>query len=65
MEGTAALSKAAKTEQSWRTFKPGSWRGTIDVRDFIVRNVTPYAGDERFLVEPSARTKAVWAKLQP
>ena len=38
---------------------------SIDVRDFIVRNVTPYAGDEDFLAGPSQRTKAVWAKLQP
>src|SRR3954453_17424008 len=65
MEATAGLSRAEKTERSWRNFKPGSWRDSIDVRDFIVRNVTPYAGDEKFLVEPSARTKAVWAKLQP
>ena len=49
MEGTAALSKAAKDEKAWRDFKPGSWRDTIDVRDFIVRNATPYEGDEKFL----------------
>ena len=35
------------------------------MRDFIVRNVTPYAGDEKFLTGPSKRTKAVWDKLQP
>ena len=35
------------------------------MRDFIVRNVTPYTGDEKFLAAPSKRTKAVWAKLQP
>ncbi|MGC1843074.1 MAG: formate C-acetyltransferase, partial [Pseudolabrys sp.] len=34
-------------------------------RDFIVRNVTPYTGDEKFLAPASAKTKAVWAKLQP
>lgn len=38
---------------------------SINVRDFIVRNVTPYAGNEAFLAGPSQRTKAVWAKLQP
>src|SRR5258708_1505851 len=65
MEGTAGLSKAAKDERSWHDFKPGSWRSTIDVRDFIVRNVTPYAGDENFLAGPSERTEALWAKLQP
>src|SRR6187397_345503 len=65
MEGTAALSKATKDEKAWRDFKPGSWRGSIDVRDFIVRNATPYTGDEKFLAGPSKRTLAVWAKLQP
>ena len=35
------------------------------MRDFIALNVTPYEGDEKFLVAPSERTKAVWAKLQP
>ena len=65
MEGAAALSKQAKNERSWRGFKPGHWRATIDVRDFIARNVTPYIGDEKFLVGPTKRTKDVWAKLQP
>jgi hypothetical protein len=65
MEGTAGLPKSLKDERCWRDFTPGRWRSTIDVRDFIVINVTPYAGDESFLAEPSKRTKAVWAKLQP
>ena len=65
MEGTAALRKGRQDESCWRKFKPGPWRTSIDVRDFIVDNATPYAGDEKFLVGPSKRTKAVWAKLQP
>jgi formate C-acetyltransferase len=65
MEATGGFSKSAKDERSWRDFKPGSWRETVDVRDFIQRNVTPYVGDESFLAAPSERTKAVWAKLQP
>ena len=65
MEGTAGLPKSLKDERCWREFTPGRWRTTIDVRDFIVSNVTPYEGDESFLAEPSKRTKAVWAKLQP
>jgi formate C-acetyltransferase len=65
MEGTAGISKTAKDERCWREFKPGDWRSRIDVRDFIICNVAPYTGDETFLAPPSARTKAVWAKLQP
>jgi formate C-acetyltransferase len=65
MKGSAALKKEAKDESCWRGFRPADWYTSIDVRDFIVRNVTPYAGDEKFLAGPSKRTKAVWAKLQP
>ena len=68
MKSSAALAKEVETkggQDPWRGFKPGDWRTSIDVRDFIVRNVTPYTGDEKFLAPASAKTKAVWAKLQP
>ena len=45
-------------------FAPGRWTRTIDVRDFIVRNVTPHGGGEAFLVGPSPRTFAGWERLQ-
>jgi formate C-acetyltransferase len=61
----AGLSKDHKDQRCWREFNQGSWCTTIDVRDFIIRNVAPYQGDESFLVGPSERTKAVWGKLQP
>src|SRR3954462_10079464 len=51
--------------RAWRGFAAGRWQDAIDVRDFIVRNVTPYEGDDKFLAGPSAKTKAVWEKLQP
>jgi formate C-acetyltransferase len=52
-------------EHCWRGFEPGNWSTTIDVRDYIIRNVVFYAGDESFLVGPSKRTMEVWKKLQP
>jgi formate C-acetyltransferase len=64
MKGSAALKKDAKAD-SWRGFQSGDWSSSISVRDFVVRNVTSYAGDEKFLAGPTQRTKAVWAKLQP
>ena len=45
----------------WR----GDWCTSIAARDFIVRNVLPYVGDETFLAASSRRTQAVWEKLQP
>jgi formate C-acetyltransferase len=65
MTSGAALKKDVGTSDSWRGFEPGDWSSSINVRDFIVRNVTPYSGDEKFLAPASQRTKAVWAKLQP
>ena len=65
MAGTATLAKKSVDQDPWRSFNPGDWRTSINVRDFIVRNFTPYSGDEKFLAASTPRTKAVWAKLQP
>jgi formate C-acetyltransferase len=65
MKASTALRKEVDTGDCWKGFRPGDWQTSIDVRDFIVRNVTSYAGNEDFLAGPSQRTKAVWAKLQP
>ncbi|WP_299556172.1 formate C-acetyltransferase [Seonamhaeicola sp.] len=43
-----------------KAFKNGVWNDTIDVRNFVVNNVTPYYGSEEFLVGPSERTKKLW-----
>lgn len=44
----------------WDSFSKGPWCAAIDVRDFIVRNYTPYTGDESFLVGPTSRTRQLW-----
>jgi formate C-acetyltransferase len=49
----------------WRNFFGTAWRRQIDVRDFIASNVTSNAGAADFLAGASARTIAVWRKLQP
>ena len=65
MKGPVFFSNNLDNDRYWRGFRQGDWCHSIAVRDFIVRNVSPYAGDETFLVGPSKRTKAVWEKLQP
>jgi len=65
MKGSAALKRESGEGDCWRGFRPGDWQTSINVRDFIIRNVKPYAGDEKFLAGPSQRTRVVWAKLQP
>ncbi len=52
------------TERAWRNFTPGIWQENIDVRDFIVKNYTPYEGDESFLASPSIKTQKLWDKCK-
>ncbi|WP_457030174.1 formate C-acetyltransferase [Kitasatospora sp. P5_F3] len=48
---------------AWDGFKGGLWRDSIDVRDFIQQNYTPYLGDSSFLAGPTERTTAVWKRI--
>ena len=49
-------------QQAWNGFVPGKWQNSIDVRDFIVNNYTPYDGTEEFLANSSIKTKKLWDK---
>jgi formate C-acetyltransferase len=57
-------SRSANRAEAGHGFRPGLWEKEINVRDFIQQNVTPYYGDEAFLAGPTARTLAIWDKLQ-
>lgn len=46
----------------WRHFKEGTWQNSIDVRDFIQQNVSPYEGDASFLVGATEKSLKVWEK---
>ena len=48
----------------WKNFKGGDWCTKIDVRDFIIKNYTPYEGDEQFLKKPTSNTNRVWLKCK-
>ena len=48
MKASAALRKEADAGDCWKGFRPGDWTTSINVRDFIVRNVTPYTGTRTF-----------------
>ncbi len=41
-------------------FKEGNWQNSIDLRDFIMSNYTPYDGDENFLAKATQRTNDVF-----
>lgn len=49
--------------EAWNGFNEGIWTQKIDVRDFILNNVTPYDGDESFLEGATVRTKKLMEKL--
>ncbi len=50
--------------EQWRGFTPGAWQETIDVRDFIQKNYTPYEGDGAFLAEATERTRRLNEKYE-
>ncbi len=41
-------------------FEQGVWTHTVDVRNFIAKNYTPYDGDESFLTPSTERTQKLW-----
>ncbi len=50
--------------KEWEGFTEGRWSNTsVNVRDFIKKNYTPYDGDESFLEGPTEATKKLWAQV--
>ena len=50
--------------KEWDGFKEGRWSTTsVNVRDFIKKNYTPYDGDESFLAPPTEATKKLWEQV--
>ncbi|WP_125722155.1 formate C-acetyltransferase [Flavobacterium ustbae] len=41
-------------------FAPGKWQTSVNVQDFVIKNITPYNGDASFLSGPSAKTTNLW-----
>lgn len=50
-------------KSSWREFTAGPWQQSIDVKNFIDLNISPYEGDEAFLVAPTEDTLALWDQI--
>ncbi|MBP5581736.1 MAG: formate C-acetyltransferase [Ruminococcus sp.] len=50
--------------KEWDGFTEGRWSSSsINVRDFIKKNYTPYDGDESFLAGPTDATKKLWEQV--
>ncbi len=50
--------------EQWNGFTEGEWQESINVRDFIDKNYTPYFGDSSFLKGATERTKKALAELE-
>ncbi|MBQ3061183.1 MAG: formate C-acetyltransferase [Lachnospiraceae bacterium] len=51
-------------KDEWNGFKEGRWNnGSVNVRNFIQLNYTPYEGNEDFLAEPTTNTKKLWEEV--
>lgn len=49
--------------EEWNDFKTGSWIKSIDVRNFIQTNYTPYEGDSSFLAGATEATNKLWVEV--
>lgn len=50
--------------KEWDGFTEGRWSSSsVNVRDFIKKNYTPYEGDESFLAGPTEATKQLWDQV--
>ena len=51
-------------KDEWKGFKAGRWsNGSVNVRDFIQLNYTPYEGNEDFLAGPTENTTKLWDEV--
>ena len=46
--------------KQWNGFSLGTWTDTVDVREFIQKNYTPYTGDDSFLANATKKTTELW-----
>ncbi len=50
--------------EPWHGFNHGPWAESINVRDFIQTNYTPYLDDDCFLAGPTERTQNLWDQVK-
>ena len=50
-------------EDPWLGFTGGTWCDGVDVRAFVLANVSPYHGDASFLAGPTQRTARLWERV--
>ena len=54
------LTKPENRPAAWANFISGDWETSVNVRDFIQKNYTPYEGDGAFLAPATPATTKLW-----
>ncbi|WP_066061579.1 formate C-acetyltransferase [Neobacillus soli] len=49
--------------EQWQGFIKGTWAKEVNVRDFILKNFTPFEGDDSFLVDATDATNKLWEQV--
>ncbi|WP_019155649.1 formate C-acetyltransferase [Robertmurraya massiliosenegalensis] len=49
--------------EQWKGFAKGRWQEEVNVRDFILRNFSPYTGEDSFLEGPTEATTTLWGQV--
>jgi formate C-acetyltransferase len=49
--------------EQWNGFTKGAWSKEVNVRDFILKNFTPFEGDDSFLAGPTEATNKLWEQV--
>ncbi|MCL1630720.1 formate C-acetyltransferase [Sporolactobacillus sp. CPB3-1] len=58
-----AVIEESKYGSAWDGFVDGIWKNEINVRDFIMKNIHPYQGDETFLAGATKNTDLLWKQV--
>ncbi|MFP5107710.1 formate C-acetyltransferase [Neobacillus sp. C211] len=49
--------------EQWNGFTKGAWSKEVNVRDFILKNFTPFEGDDSFLAGSTEATTKLWDQV--
>ena len=63
MKNNVVIDKSTDTKPQWNGFTGGAWQTSVNVRDFIQLNYTPYLGDHSFLASATNEVSELWQQV--
>ncbi|PCK06912.1 MAG: formate C-acetyltransferase [Alteromonadaceae bacterium] len=64
MKNNVVIDQSADTKVQWLGFTGGAWQTSVNVRDFIQLNYSPYLGDQNFLASATEEVSALWEQVK-